>query len=178
MNGRTAWAAADCIRSRRQGVKIDRIVIHAMDGTLAGTEAWFQRAGRSPPTATHYLVGRDGQVVQMVPDDKRAIHAGSPLEPWWNDRSLGVEHEVRLAPWAPGRPPRFPLAEWTDAMIEASAEVVAILCRTFDIPVDREHIVGHSEVPHRATDSFHSDPGTAFPWDRYMERVAAFRALA
>lgn len=169
MNGRTSWAAADCLRSRRPGVKIDRIVIHAMDGTLAGTEAWFHKAGRSPPTATHYLVGRDGAVVQMVPDGKRAIHAGSPLEPYWNDRSLGIEHEVRLTPWR-GRE-HFPLAEWTDAMIEASAEVTAILCRTFSIPVDRQHIVGHSEVPHRASDSFHSDPGPDFPWDRFMALV-------
>ncbi len=156
--GRFIPAASDAIRTRKPGVKVDRIVIHTMQGSLAGTIAWFAKAGRAVPTAAHYCIGHDGEIVQMVPDDKKALHAGSKTEPNWNDRSLGIEH----AGWVDdGTPP-------TDAQLLASAKVVAVLCRTFSIPVDRQHIIGHSEVP----GATHTDPGNEWPWDRYMEMIA------
>ena len=167
MNGRTSPAAPDCIKVRSPRYAIDRIVIHAQDGTQAGTEAWFKKPGRTPPTAAHYLIGRDGAVVQMVPDDRKAIHAGSPTEAGWNDRSIGLEFEVRCNPWE-GRA-HFPLNDWTPAMLDAGAEVTAILCTKFWIPANRVHIVGHSEVP----GATHTDPGPAFPWDTFMAAVVA-----
>ena len=174
--GRFSPAAPDCIKERAAGSKVDRIIVHAMDGTLKGTESWFrmtgaQRAaagGSSVPTAAHYLIGRDGEIVQMVPDDKKAIHAGSTIEGGWNDRSIGIEHEVEETT---GK--HFPRNDWTDAMLAASAKVTAVLCKKFGIPADRQHVIGHCEVPHRPTDSFHVDPGPAFPWDRYMALVKA-----
>ena len=39
--------------------------------------------------------------------------------------------------------------------------------KKYGIPADRQHIIGHNEVP----DATHSDPG-AFPWEAYMQRVA------
>lgn len=167
---RTVLAAPECIRTRRTGVAIDRLVLHAMDGTLPGTIAWFQRAGREVPTAAHYLIGRAGDVVQMVPDANKALHAGSSTEPGWNDRSIGIEHEVELTL---GPRAHFPLGEWTDAMLDASARVAAALCRKFSLAVDRTHIVGHSDVPGHGS---HIDPGPAFPWDRYLTLVRAHLA--
>lgn len=151
--GRFASAAADCIHDRK-GRKIDTIVIHTMQGSLAGTIATFQKAGRPVPTAAHYCIGLDGEVVQMVPDDKACWHAGN-ME--YNLRSLGIEH----AGWVDdGKPP-------TDAMLRASAKVVAVLCKKYGIPVDRQHIIGHVEVP-RAT---HQDPGAEWDWAAYMDLV-------
>ena len=46
----------------------------------------------------------------------------------------------------------------------ATETQTAILCRKFGIPVDRAHIVGHSEVP----GATHTDPGPAFPWEAFM----------
>jgi N-acetyl-anhydromuramyl-L-alanine amidase AmpD len=159
VNGRFVAAAPDAIRTRNPKYKIDRIVIHTMEGTLAGTIAWFKTPGRAVPTAAHYCIGEDGEVVQMVPDDRKALHAGSKTEAGWNDRSIGIEH----AGWVDdGKPP-------PEAMLKASAEVVAILCRKYGIPVDRTHILGHVEVP--GVD--HHDPGAEWPWDRYMAMVRA-----
>ncbi len=172
-----------------------RIVQHATDGAIGGTLRWFamgkeERAranlrNKNPTaaqlsaamakvvvTAAHYVIGRDGTIYQSVPDIKKCLHAGSTLESGWNDRSIGIEHEVRLTPWPKSsKPPAFPLADWTDAMLASSARVVGILCKTYDIPVDRLHIIGHSEVPHRPGDAFHTDPGAAFPWARFMEMI-------
>lgn len=162
---RFSQAAADTIRTRSKKYKIDRIVIHAMDGTLAGTEAWFKTAGRAVPTAAHYLVGRNGDVVQMVPDDRKALHAGSPVEAGWNDRSLGIECEVRVLPWT-GKA-RFPLNDWPEALMLSLTKVVRALCTTYAIPRDRVHIVGHSEVP----GATHIDPGPGFDFDDLMRRL-------
>ncbi len=153
-------AAPDAIRSR-DGRPIDRIVIHTMEGTLAGTIRWFQTPVGADPnrkvaTAAHYLIGKDGSIVQMVPDVKKALHAGSKTEAGWNDRSLGIEHEGYA------RDVNHPTA-----LLESSALVTAILCRKFGIPVDRMHIIGHSEVP--GVD--HTDPGDTWPWDAYMALV-------
>lgn len=159
-------AAPDCLHERRPGWVIDTVVIHSMDGTLAGSRSWFRTAGRRPPTAAHYLVGRDGAVVRMVPEEKKAYHVKGA---GWNDRSIGIEHEVRQTPW-PGRG-RFPLDDWTAPMLEASASLCAMICRKYGIPADRRHIRGHSEIP----GADHHDPGPAFPWDAYLADVDARR---
>lgn len=159
----TRWAASDCIRDRDPRYPVDRVIIHAAQGTLNGTIAWFQKAGRKPATAAHYVIGEAGEIVQMVPDEKKCLHAGSTIQSGWNDRSLGIEH----AGWVDdGKPP-------PEAMLRASAKVTAILCRKFGIPMDREHIIGHVEVPHRPTDAFHTDPGAEWPWGTYIAMVAA-----
>lgn len=156
--GRFIPAASDAIRTRKSGFRVDRIIIHTMQGSLAGTVAWFSKPGRAVPTSAHYCIGHDGEIVQMVPDDKKALHAGSHTQAGWNDRSLGIEH----AGWVDdGKPP-------TDAQLLASAKVVAVLCSKFGIPQDRAHIIGHVEVP----GANHTDPGNEWPWDRYMEMIA------
>ena len=161
--GRFVSAAADAIRTRKAGIPVDRVIIHTMQGTLSGSIAWFATAGRAVPTAAHYLIGVDGEIVQMVHDDRKALHAGSHSQPNWNDRSLGIEH----AGWVDdGKPP-------SEAMLLSSARVTAILCRKFSIPVDRQHIIGHSEVP----GATHTDPGAEWPWVHYMELVIAARAV-
>lgn len=153
-------AHPDCLRDRR-GTPIDRIVIHTMQGTLAGTVAWFKTGGRDVMTAAHYCIGTEGDIVQMVPDDRAAIHAGNSE---WNRRSIGIEHAGYVDD---GKPPPV-------AMLDASARVVAKLCLTYDIPITRECIVGHVEVP-RAK---HTDPGQEWPWDDYMKRIWAYVASA
>lgn len=156
-------ASPDAIRDRRPGVALDRVVIHTAEGTFHGTIAWFATPGRTLATAAHYVISQAGDVCQMVPDGKKAIHAGSTTEANWNDRSIGIEHEGHAAD-----------ASFPEAMLRASACVVAHLCKTYGIPADREHIVGHVEVPHKPSDSFHHDPGPNWPWDAYMAFVAEY----
>ena len=72
---------------------IDTIVIHfTASSTLNGTIAWF----RNPKSrvSSHYVIGRDGKVVQMVKDSKKAWHAGKS-QLWSrknvNEFSIGIE---------------------------------------------------------------------------------------
>src|SRR5262249_21339744 len=69
---------------------VNRIVIHITDGggKLDGTVSWFKDP--SARVSAHYIVGQDGEVVQMVKHNDVAWHASSA-----NGDSIGIEHEAR-----------------------------------------------------------------------------------
>jgi N-acetyl-anhydromuramyl-L-alanine amidase AmpD len=144
-------AAAPTNQRPRHNGTIDRIVLHTTEGGYAGTLAWFQ----SPVArvSAHFVVSQKGEVTQMVLERDCAYHAAP-----WNDRSIGIEHEGHAAD-----------ATWPDALLDASAALVADICQRRSIPADRTHIVGHYEVP----GATHTDPGAHWPWERYMALVAA-----
>ncbi|MEV6109778.1 N-acetylmuramoyl-L-alanine amidase [Streptomyces sp. NPDC051940] len=151
------WTGADDANWRRADrpadYRIDRVVIHVTQADWATTLRIFRDPGHR--AATHYVVrSRDGHVEQMVRELDVAYHAGNRA---WNERSVGIEHEgfVDQPKW------------FTAKMYAASARLTADICRRHRIPVDREHIVGHVEVP--GTD--HTDPGPLWDWDRYMKLV-------
>jgi N-acetylmuramoyl-L-alanine amidase len=103
--------------------------------------------------SAHYLIEEDGRVFAMVPEDRRAWHAG--VSSWRghtdiNSRSIGIElvnpgHEHGLRP--------FPNAQMTALL----ALTRAILARH---PIPPRNVVGHSDVaPGRKI-----DPGELFDW--------------
>src|SRR5262249_48890110 len=120
---------------------VDEIVIHITDGgsRVTGTIGWFQnpnqRNTRDQPihVSAHYVVGRDGEVVQMVHNNDVAWHAGPA-----NSHSIGVEHVANTRGLNP-----------TEDEYRGSAGLVAWLCNQYSLPIDRAHILGHSEAdPH------------------------------
>lgn len=143
---------------------ISKIVIHITDGTtLSGATGWFQSAGNTGQTSAHYVVGQDGTVVQMVRHEDIAHHAGTA-----NPISIGIEH-VALSPAGAASlskqtgkkyRPLYP----TDDQYRASADLVVWLCETLGIPVDRDHIVGHSEA---AKTSHSGCPNSVWDWFKY-----------
>lgn len=151
-------------KNYRQGrtAKIDRVVIHVAEGTLRGTAAWFQNPAAG--VSAHFTVGNDGTVIQSVSEKNTAFHAG-PVpngQPDMNPRSIGIEHEGRQNPVNPWQP--------TDAQLDATAQLVAGICQRWNIPADRQHLIGHSEVfPGRAARA--NCPGKGWPWDRFLALV-------
>ncbi len=98
---------------------------------------------------------QDGRVVALVPEDRRAWHAG---EARWgtatdvNSRSIGIE--IANA-GHPGGLPDFP-----DAQIEAVIALSRAILGRHPIPPNR--VLAHSDVaPGRKL-----DPGERFPWAR------------
>ncbi|MEU6772601.1 N-acetylmuramoyl-L-alanine amidase [Streptomyces sp. NPDC046759] len=138
---------------RPAGYLIDRVIIHVTQETYAKTLAIF--ANPQKKVSAHYLVrSADGRVAQCVHEADIAWHAGN----WdYNTRSIGIEHEG----WV-DQPSYF-----TDALYEESAKLTAAICDTYGIPKDREHIIGHYQVP--GTD--HTDPGPNWDWVRYVRLV-------
>lgn len=112
----------------RAGKSIDILTLHWMAGTLAGTDAVFQNT--QTETSAHYGV-ENTTVHQYVRESDTAWHSGVSSI---NQRSIGIEHSA-----APGR-------NASPQTIETSAQLVAEICGRYDIPIDRDHIIKHSEV--------------------------------
>lgn len=108
--------------------------------------------------SAHYLITEAGEVVRLVPEEKRAWHAG--LSYWRghrdvNSASIGIELDH------PGHALGY--REFADAQFEALLPLLARIVETHDIP--RANVVGHSDVaPARKT-----DPGELFPWNRLAQ---------
>jgi N-acetylmuramoyl-L-alanine amidase len=105
--------------------------------------------------SSHYLVFEDGRVAALVPEERRAWHAGASRwcgEGDINSRSIGIEIAN------PGHPAGLP--DFPDAQIEALIELCSGIVGRHPIPAHR--VLAHSDVaPGRKV-----DPGERFPWAR------------
>ncbi len=152
-----AWAPASTANytaaARPHTYAVTTVVIHVAQDTFDNTVRTFQDPAHA--ASAHYVVrSADGYPAQCVRERDVAWHAGN----WgYNTRSIGIEHEG----WV-DRPAYF-----TDTMYRASAALTAEICDKYGIPKDREHIIGHYQVP--GTD--HTDPGPHWDWARYLRLV-------
>lgn len=104
--------------------------------------------------SAHILIRRDGEIVQYVPFDKRAWHAGVSSyqgREKCNDFSIGIELEG------------IETIAYTNAQYIQLAQLVDGLLKHYP-KLSTQTIAGHSEIaPDRKT-----DPGPLFDWDRLM----------
>lgn len=103
--------------------------------------------------SAHYLVEEDGAILQLVPESRRAWHAGASYwagETDLNTSSVGIEvahpghHDPRLFP---------------PAQIAAVIELSRDICARHAIPPER--VLAHSDIAPRRK----IDPGEFFPWE-------------
>ena len=150
--------------SREVSYDIERIVVHVAQGSYSATTSWFENCGAQ--ASAHYVVSRKGLVVQCVRDGDVAWHAG-----WWNTNkhSIGIEHEgyINDPDW------------FTNRMYHASARLSASCCKKYRIPIDRNHIIGHYQVPGctglGGGADCHTDPGRYWDWKKYMRLIRYYR---
>lgn len=152
-------------RDRGRTYDIDKIVVHVMQGSWAGSLNWF-RDGRAGSSAHYSVRSSDGKIGQSVREEHTAYHAG-----YWttNLSSIGIEHEGYVS-----RPNRW----FTDAMYRSSARLAAYLARKHRIPIDRKHIISHAQVPgcpgRGGGVSCHTDPGSGWNWDKYLGLIRQY----
>jgi len=145
---------------RRAPVSI--IVLH-YTGMQTAEAAIRQLTIPESKVSSHYVVAEDGQILRLVPEEKRAWHAGKSswrdVKEDVNSASVGIEivnpgHEWGYRP--------FP-----DAQIEAVVRLVADIKDRHAIT--RGNVVGHSDIaPARK-----QDPGELFPWATLAKRRLA-----
>lgn len=133
---------------------ISMVVLH-YTGMRSTGEALARLCDESSQVSAHYLIDEDGTVTNLVPEDKRAWHAGRA---YWrgitdvNSASIGIELANPGHEWG-YRP--FP-----EPQMDALLPLLADMMDRHDIP--RANVVGHSDVaPARKT-----DPGEYFDWRR------------
>jgi N-acetyl-anhydromuramyl-L-alanine amidase AmpD len=155
-----AAAPANRQRANRSadGMNVRYIVIHDTESSYDSAVSAFQNPGDG--AAAHYVMrASDGAVTQMVPDKDIAFHAGNY---WFNMHSIGIEHEGFAAQGA---------TWYTQTQYRATADLVAYLSRRYDVPLDREHIIGHDNVPgplDHGVAGMHWDPGPFWDWSAFM----------
>jgi len=134
------------------------LVLHSTGGKFSGDLNWMRNPNASRRVSAHFLVGRDGRIVQLVGLDEKAWHAGKSEYQGNRDlnrMSLGIEMEHE-----DGK------QDWPNAQMHAVAKLVTELQSQFGIPI--ENIVGHADIaiPRRRK----VDPMN-FPWERFRTMI-------
>ncbi|SDW07357.1 N-acetylmuramoyl-L-alanine amidase [Lysobacter enzymogenes] len=159
--GPALWVASPYHSDR---TSYDSVTIHTMEGYYAGSISWFQNNPYS--VSAHYLIrSSDGQITQMVRENRAAHHVGVH-----NKTTLGIEHEGFIAN-----------SSWyTAAMYNASAALTRHFCATYSaincasafkgpggtginvLPASVK-VKGHQHYSSQT----HTDPGQYWDWARY-----------
>ena len=142
---------------RRDARAPDAIVLH-YTGMPTQEAALARLCAPDAEVSCHYFVFEDGRIAQLVPESRRAWHAGASYwagETDMNSASIGIEI---AHPGHDGGAPPFPAAQ-----IDAVVALVADITRRCAIAPDR--VLAHSDIaPGRKI-----DPGEGFPWERFEE---------
>ena len=139
--------------NERQG-EVRLLVLH-YTGMASGGAAVRRLCDPAAEVSAHYVVEEDGGILQLVPESRRAWHAGKSF--WKGERdinssSIGIEmvnpgHEHGYRPYP-------------EAQVAAVIDLSADICARHGIPATG--VLAHSDIaPERK-----EDPGELFPWDR------------
>ena len=144
------------------GLAIRFVVIHDTEVDYPGTLAIFQNPLNY--VSAHYVTrSADGHIAQMVRTKNVAWQAGN----WWiNTHSVGIENEGFAVD----------ASFFTQQLYRSLARLTRYTAERYGIPLDREHIIGHDQVP-GPTAAFqagmHWDPGPYFDWAQFMALLGA-----
>ena len=158
---------------RPAGAEVEILIVHAISlppgqyggpgveqlfcNCLPAGEHPFYRAIADLRVSSHFFIRRDGELVQFVPVNRRAWHAGKSFcegRERVNDFSIGIELEGDDE--HPFENPQYDtLTALTRALITAYPAITPY------------RIYGHSDIaPGRKT-----DPGPHFDWRRYRQAL-------
>ena len=163
----------------RSGWTPDIIVCHITDGAFDGAVSWLTNPASQ--VSSHFVVAQDGRVAQLVPIQDTAWANGTVNDASDNRGNqhsklaivrergvnanlytISIEHEGRFSETQ---------GELTPKQLDASKELIAHIraevkrIYNTEIPLDREHIVGHSDITPRWKPNC---PGERFPFDKIL----------
>lgn len=142
-------------------MKVGYIIVHDTQGSYDAAISTFQNPA-SHVSANYVIRSSDGAVTEMVrPQDVSWAAAD-----WYiNMHAINIENEGFAAQGS---------TWYSGAMYRSLATLVRYLAARYGIPLDREHILGHEDVPgptSYGTSVQHWDPGPFWNWNRFMALV-------
>ncbi len=135
----------------------DMLVLH-YTGMPSGEAALARLRDAEAQVSAHYLIEEDGRIFGLVPEERRAWHAGRGVwqgEDDCNAASIGIEIVN------PGH--EFGYRAFPDAQIASVVALIGDIRERWTVPDSR--IIGHSDLAPERKD----DPGELFPWKRLAE---------
>ncbi|MBJ7447413.1 MAG: N-acetylmuramoyl-L-alanine amidase [Brevundimonas sp.] len=132
----------------------DMLVLH-YTGMQTADAAIARLCDPEAKVSAHYVVDEDGSILKLVPEERRAWHAGRGVwlgETDCNAASIGIEIVN------PGH--EFGYRDFPEVQVDAVISLIADIRTRWTIPDNR--IIAHSDLaPERK-----QDPGERFPWKR------------
>lgn len=146
---------------RPADMPIKYIYIHDAEGSYNGTISQFQDPS-SYVSAQYVVRSSDGAITQMVPN----ADVSWGVYDWYdNMHGINIENEGFAAQGA---------SWYTPAMYQKEATLVRWLAAKYNIPLDRQHILGHDNIPTQTAANLpnqHWDPGPFWDWNYFMNLV-------
>ena len=132
----------------------DMLVLH-YTGMRSAAEAIDRLCSAEAKVSAHYVIDEDGTLWRLVPEERRAWHAG--VSAWSGRRDInGASIGIELV--NPGH--EFGYRPFPDAQMAALEALARDILRRHPVPA--RHVLAHSDVaPQRKT-----DPGELFDWAR------------
>jgi hypothetical protein len=166
-------AASNQGLANRSASDVRWIVIHTTEGTTASAIARFQNSSDPSTPSAHYIVSRDGSILQMVHNKDVSYGCGNLA---YNNQCINIEHE------------RYDTFDCTETQYQASAQLVKWLLARYNVsvafpagiapadPLAGSGIIGHIQVPDPSNPalggglSHHIDP-VNWNWSHYEELI-------
>jgi N-acetylmuramoyl-L-alanine amidase len=146
------WVDSPNYDPRPEGVQVDTVVLHhtAIDSTL-GTVRWFNDPASH--VSAHFVIGRDGSIVQQVSCYHRAWHAGVSKDAEGRESVNAFSIGIELVNIGDGTQP------YPDEQVEALCRLLTFLKTAFPLKVITSH-KAVAQPPGRKIDPID------FPWKR------------
>lgn len=139
---------------RTSGVKPSSMIIHTTNGNYGSSfRGECQYLYESNKKSTHYIVGKQGQIEELLHPIWRAWHAGATIDGYSNNQSIGIECHMTQG------------EAWTNAMREALTWLVRRLMTDYGIPTSRIDTHRRVALPiGRKTDPVHWSDAAFYQW--------------
>ena len=129
--------------SEREGWNPDVIVVHISAGSMTSMTSWFQTPNSQ--ASAHYGISKSGEIIKYVSENKKAWANGRVNNPSAeivnlrkgvnpNLYTISIENEgmdLRLAP---------------EKQLSILCQLIEDIAKRWNIPLDRQHILGHFEI--------------------------------
>ena len=140
--------------SKKRISKQIKFIIFHYTGMKKESEAINKLTNIQSEVSCHYLIKRNGEIINLIPDLYIAWHAGRSS--WRIFKSLNKD-SIGIEITNPGH--EFGYKKFTKKQISSLLKLSKILIKKFKI--DCRNILGHSDIaPERK-----KDPGEKFPWE-------------
>lgn len=197
-NHRAVGVPYDPVLKTRAAMPIRRfLVMHFTAGATGKSSIDFWRKSTTKASA-HFVIERDGTIIQCVPTNIQAWHAGTSK---WTDPNTGITYSnlnscsigielanagdsdgalswARKQPWFKSIRAKHklggPIVEWEDyyaPQLEAAEELARALKSRYNL----DDVIGHEDI--RIPRGEKRDPGPAFPMRQFRAVLGITREL-
>ena len=147
---------------KRQKKDVRFIILH-YTGMKSEKAAINRLTNIQSQVASHYLIIKNGKIINLVPDLYIAWHAGISS---WKNFNLLNKNSIGIEITNPGH--HFGYKKFSKKQINSLINLIKFLIKKYKI--NKKNIIGHSDIaPDRK-----KDPGEKFPWEYLAKKNISF----